>query len=116
MNKVKINGNGYVFDLKKHIHTLDGIPLHGITTVLKVISKPALIQWAANMAVSHITERAEPYYGPDNDLKDYYIITGELLNEAKTAHRKKKETAGDWGTIVHLFINQWILAEQRRSQ
>ena len=41
--------NERTFDAKKHVHTLDGKNLTGVTTVLSVIAKPALIQWAADM-------------------------------------------------------------------
>ena len=32
----------------------------------------------------------------------------KILLEAKTVHRKKKESAGDWGTNVHKAIEEWI--------
>lgn len=95
----------YTFDEVNHIHKLGEKPLMGVTTVLSVISKPALIQWSANMAVGYIED------------KILSVEAGTLLNpeclpqwlkEAKTAHKIKKETAGDWGTCVHLAIEEWI--------
>ena len=70
-------------------------------TILAVIAKPALIQWAASEAVKYIQEK---------------ILTGEpildnlsqWLEEARTAHRRKKEEAGDTGKSVHLAIEEWI--------
>ncbi len=82
------NKTNYNFDDKKHIHTLDGIPLHGVTTVLSVISKPQLIQWSANMAVDFLKDRRL-------QLKDSIAIFPEeeelLWKEARVAHRIKKE-------------------------
>ena len=95
----------YTFNQEKHIHLLGDIPLHGVTSVLGVISKPALIQWSANMAVQYVKE----------NLKDISDLN-EVLESAKSAHRKKKEQAGDWGTTLHLFINEWCIAEMKRSQ
>ena len=87
----------YEFDARKHAHTLNGKPLMGVTTVLSVISKPALIQWSANMACDYVKD----------NLTDITQLENVLL-EARTAHRKKKETAGDWGTGVHKAIEEWI--------
>ena len=50
----------YRFDEEGHKHELlkDGEwkPLIGVTTALSVISKPALIQWSANMAVAYVQD------------------------------------------------------------
>jgi hypothetical protein len=101
----------YKFDKVKHIHTLDGKTLTGCTTVLSVLAKPALIQWSANMAVEYIVKVASPYYGELNSeeqLKDTYLINGKQLEEAKTAHRRKKEEAGQKGTDIHFEIEKLV--------
>ena len=94
----------YSFDEENHIHMLGDKPLMGVTTVLSVISKPALIQWSANTAVNyvqeHLIENGISTFGTDR--------FNEILNEAKVAHKTKKETAGDWGTILHKAIENWI--------
>lgn len=87
----------YKFNEKEHIHTWDDKPLHGVTTVLSVISKPALIQWAAGMACDYVKDNLTSI----DQLED-------VLKEARFAHRKKKEKAGDWGTAVHKAIESWI--------
>ena len=94
----------YSFDKEKHIHTLDGKPLTGVTKVLGVIAKPALIQWSANMAVDHILANVV-VAGSDTT-----IIKTESIEEARSAHRIKKEKAGGWGTEVHSWVEQWIMS------
>jgi CRISPR/Cas system-associated exonuclease Cas4 (RecB family) len=94
----------YEFNESEHIHTLNGKPLMGVTTVLSVISKPALVPWAAKTVVDYIIEKAE-FEGLE---PAHYKVSEELLQEAKSAHRVKKETAGDWGTGVHKSIEEWI--------
>ena len=42
----------FVFDEKEHAYFLNGKPMMGCTTVLSVIAKPALIQWAATTRAS----------------------------------------------------------------
>ncbi len=86
--------NRYQFDEKKHVHTLDGKRLHGVTTVLSMWGNPGgLINWAANCAVDAIE-------------------AGESPEEARKAHTKKRDKAGDIGTQVHKeledAVNEWI--------
>ena len=94
----------YEFDEAGHVHTLNGKPLIGVTTVLGVIAKPALIQWSANMAVDyvrdHIVENGLNIYGTDR--------FEEMLGEARFSSRTKKETAGEWGTTLHKAVENWI--------
>jgi len=110
----------YEFNAAKHIHTFDGKPLCGVTTVLSVISKPALIQWSADEAVKSLGWFNEKY-ADDKELaltafeQRWNEIKGlerdeafKLLSDARSAHRKKKEKAGDWGTAVHKAIEEWI--------
>lgn len=100
----------YQFDKINHIHTFEGKPLHGVTTVLKVISKPALIQWAANVAVEYVKNNPLPL---QQDGLDGVIGTSEeILEKARFAHKQKKEKAGDWGTILHEAIESWIKTGQ----
>lgn len=85
---------GYKFDPVKHVHTLDGKPLHGVTSVLKNWGDPgALINWAAGCAVDA-------------------MVAGESAEEAKKAHLKKRDKAGDKGTEIHKYLedslNLWI--------
>jgi hypothetical protein len=47
---------GFVFDEKKHLYFYDGKPMTGCTTILGVLAKPALIPWAAKMAVEYIAQ------------------------------------------------------------
>src|SRR3990167_7665561 len=91
----------YKFNEKEHIHELDGKPLMGVTSVLSVISKPTLIQWAANMACDFIDSARQSEKFKIEDL-------GYILKEARTAHKKRKEKAGDWGTKLHEAIEIWI--------
>lgn len=88
---------GYQFDETRHIHSLDGKPLTGTTTVLQVIAKPALIPWAVKTCADFLIEV----------LKNKKTITLEDIDEAKKQHRLKKESAGDWGTLVHKYIEMY---------
>lgn len=92
----------YRFNEAKHLHELcvegEWKALTGCTTILGILAKPALIPWAAGQAVEYI----------ENVIKEGREITAEVLKEARSAHRKKKETAGDAGTQVHALCEAYI--------
>lgn len=102
--------DGFVFIENGHKYYLDGHPMTGVTTVLGVLAKPALIQWAADMAIGYIEEKS----GPPQMISGYpfFSVSPIILAEARLAHRKKKEAAGVKGTDLHaqveILINEWI--------
>lgn len=100
----------YRFQEGKHLHQLevDGEwkNLTGCTTILGVVAKPALIQWAANMAVDYVKEKAS-WIDPFLTEEEY----NKVLEEARKAHCRRKEKAGDWGTQVHSEIESYIKNE-----
>lgn len=115
--EVKHEGDVFEFDPIKHRYKLNGVDLTGTTTVLKVIDKPALIQWAANMAVSYIeNEMATIAKGPSLTLIQRISENWpRILTEAKVAHRKKKEDAGAKGTDIHAIVEGLIKESMKTS-
>jgi hypothetical protein len=75
------------------------------TTVLKVLSKPALIGWAAKMTAEYmrgvLMSVAEGRIFGD-DLTDSEI--DRLVKEAKSAHKRESTGAADIGSAVHAWI------------
>lgn len=90
------------FDKEAHAYFLDDKPLNGVTTILSVIAKPALIGWAANMVASTIKEKAP------RTVNMIYEVTEELLEFARTAHTRKKEDAGLKGTDIHSKVESLV--------
>ena len=87
----------FEFQEKGHKYFLDDKPLTGVTTVLNVIAKPALIAWSAKMACEYVKA----------NLKSLEELD-QVLELAKIAHTRKKEDAGDIGKQVHKHIENWI--------
>ena len=54
--------SNFKFNKEEHYYELDGKRLYGVTTVLGVIAKPALIPWAVKMAIDYIKDNCK---GPD---------------------------------------------------
>ena len=99
----------YKFDSTNHVHLLDDVPLHGVTSVLGIIAKPALIPWAVGVAVDYIDKKLQVMdMGGINIVGFSPEYWETVAKEAKSAHRKKKEKAGDWGSAVHLAVEEWI--------
>ena len=88
-----------------HKYTVDGVRKLGVTTPLSVISKPALLQWAVNLAVDDIKNNILAGTAYDE------LQLSNVLEAARTAHRKRKEEAADFGTLVHNWIEKYIKGE-----
>lgn len=110
----------FKFDAENHIYTLDGRRLYGVTNVLSVISKPALIQWSADEAVKFLGWFNQKY---DNSAETYLRFVKfwqeniqdknadefwDLLCKARVQHAKRKKDAGTKGTDVHAQIEEII--------
>ena len=110
----------FEFDPKAHVYTLDtgdgkgARPMQGVTSVLGIISKPALIGWAAKMAVEYIRETA-----PETIVKaehgelgvldiPCYGVTEKILDEAAKAYATKRDKAGAQGTSTHADIEGYV--------
>ena len=91
---------GFHFRASDHSYFYDGKRMTGITTILGVINKPALVGWAAKMAV----EEFAAWYSDDGDER----TLDEIKEAAKNAHTKKKEAAGEAGTDLHALAEGWI--------
>ena len=74
----------------------------GITSVIGVLAKPALIGWAARVAVEHASARIASGV---TYTEDQLTV---IFEEAKSAHQKKKEAAGEHGTSVHALVEEYI--------
>ena len=94
------------FNKEKHEYLIDGERATGITTIIGVLAKPALIGWAAKMACEYIREHVA-YAIPGTD-GGYWAIKPSDVDEAQKAHTKKKEAAGTHGTDTHSLIEEWI--------
>ena len=106
MTKFKLY-NGEIelcFDSDTHTYTVGEDIIYGVTSIVGVLNKPALMYWAVNKAVEYM----------DNNLKVGVVVDEinkvNLLKEAKSAHRIHKETAGNIGTLTHDWLESYIKA------
>lgn len=92
------------FETRTHRYTWmeENQIIKSVTTALKIINKPALIQWAANMATDYIIENIAPGQAYDE------LELEAIWEEARRAHNKKKVYAGKIGTVLHRWVEDYI--------
>lgn len=93
------------FDGARHRYTYNGEVIPTVTGILGVINKPALVNWSSNMAVDCI--KAEIEAGKSYDE----IQLNTIFEAARKAHFTKKKEAGDLGSFVHKWVEQFIKGE-----
>lgn len=117
MNRYK-----YIDEKRSHLHTLDGKPLIGTSTVGKVIGGDkigGLIWWASGMAVSKLgwlnpkkATQEERLKAAGNRLGEIEDSTTEeylaLLDEAYKAHDKEKMAKAKIGTKRHELLEKYV--------
>jgi len=81
----------------------------GVTTVLGVMDKPQLLGWVANMTSDAWLE------GLQNADKIDEVLLHRLHKESPLAWRVKRDSAGDIGTLIHSFLEQYINAKINKT-
>jgi hypothetical protein len=91
-----------LFDSFQHRYTIEDIPVPSVTTILGVINKPMLMAWAANTAIDYIREQMKPGVA----LDEVQLMT--IFENAKKSPYQKRKDAGDLGTLVHKWVEDYI--------
>jgi len=94
-----------VFDDAKHHYTIGERTVDGVTSVLEIIAKPALIAWAANKTSEYIDQNL-PVGQPIDE-----IMKMRLVKDCKSAYRKKAQDAADIGTMFHDWVHSYIIGK-----
>ena len=107
----------FEFDPIKHVYTLNGKRLYGVTTVLGVINKPSLVPWAAKMVTEYIKETCHEEFHETKGVQ--YTVTLIELEQAKSAHSRRASSSATIGTDVHAicegYVNGMIEHHQGRA-
>lgn len=95
------------------MYEIDGVAYPSVTTVLSVISKPALVPWATNMALANVEQVLRDSGGPPTLVDDGY---GDWVSAIVEAARKTpmaaRDKAADVGTRAHAAIEASILGQE----
>lgn len=109
----------YSFDAAEHVHTLDGKPLIGTSSVMNVVSKP-LSFWAAELAAveclaagERIATIREEYEAACRSANKKAAIDAlqkkyPIFRKARFAHFEAKDKAADKGTDLHAQLEAYV--------
>lgn len=113
----------YRFNEEQHVHTLDGAPLIGTSSMASVLSKP-LTWWSSGLACEKFgwTNKGNAEKGwVSKDVrlsnaverrKEIVSLSDEeylsLLDEAYAAHSKKLTTSAKAGTDLHEIMERYV--------
>lgn len=93
-----------VFDAKKHAYRYGEKFVPGVTSVLKLLNKPALVPWAANQCASYVKSKAK-----DGMTRPEIVA---LADEARKAYQRFTDEAADIGSLVHNYAESVLKGEE----
>lgn len=88
----------FIDEGRKHVHTLDGQPLYGTSTIVKDVMPPFLAKWGGQCAVDYIKERYEKEP----------VISPEIFERAVNAYTSVRDKAADKGTDMHAELENYV--------
>ena len=88
---------------KKHVYTVDDVPVANVTKVLGIINKPALVYWAANCCGDYFKRNIQP--GISYTMDEVQIES--FIKEMKASRFKESSNALEIGSIVHKFAEDY---------
>ena len=84
-------------------YELNEVQYPGVTTILNILEKPALVPWASGCAVDYIHDNLKAIQNPSGPH-----TVDHILREARQAHRLVGDKAKDIGTITHDAVEQYV--------
>ena len=92
-----------VFDPKKHIYTIDDKIVYGSTGIISILAKPALVNWALNIAIRQIRD----------EINEGLPLEKALI-DGRRASWNASLKARELGTRVHSFTDSY--SEENKSE
>jgi hypothetical protein len=97
--RLRFNPSSHRYDVSddggKFVHT------PSVTTILNVLNKPALVEWAVKCAANYVEENLKLLLtGNSFSIEQVF----KVVEQARTAHDRVREEAAEIGTNVHDFL------------
>jgi hypothetical protein len=80
--------------------------LKSVTTFQQLLSKPALVPWAAKLTAEYFKDELDAIITGELDIRNTDL--DELVKNAKAHYKKKSEEAMEYGTAVHKYITEFF--------
>jgi len=98
-----MTGYRYIDEGRQHLHTLEGKPLLGTSTICKIVGgSEGLITWAANCAVDYIKGEHTAIVEEGREGFD------RICEEARKAHIRKRDASAEKGTERHTALEEYV--------
>ena len=99
------------------VESLRGAKLPHVTTILDVLMKKGLINWAARMAVTYIKDKVIDLikFGLIDFDELQVMDLDKIIEDARDYHNKKAAEAADKGKRVHEAIERWLRAKDEEE-
>lgn len=89
-----------------HKYLVDGKEKPGVTSIIALLNKPSLPQWAANRSTEYLQERSTPF--PEYAGQKAWIVTESDLKQARVAFSQFRDDSATLGKDVHKWIETHI--------
>ena len=89
----------------KYVWEEENQEIKSVTKILSVINKPALVNWASNMAIDYVSGQIAPGTAYDE------IELATIFDKGRKAHYDRKVEAGNIGTLLHKWVENYIRGE-----
>lgn len=97
---------GLKFYPKSHRYKLDGQWVPGVTTILGVLNKPALVKWAARTVAEYVADN------PDGVETLRQMGRDPMVNALREMPWQKRDDAAKRGTELHLYAEQLLNGDE----
>lgn len=97
---------GLNFAPGNHTYRLDGKPVPGVTGILKVLDKPALVKWAATQVAEYVATN------PDDVERLRAMGDRAMVAALKEIPWAKRDQAGARGNLLHDYAEQILNGEE----
>lgn len=97
---------GLTFNEKTHVYRLDGQHVPGVTTILKVLDRPGLRDWAARSVAEYVADHPAMIEGL------YESGRGPMVAMLKQTPWQKRDDAAERGTEYHEHIAAILRGEE----
>lgn len=89
-----------------HKYLVNGEEKPGVTSILQILNKPGLSQWAANQATEYVRLNAVPF--PEYEKAKAWIVTDTELRQATQAYNRSRDNSANIGKSAHEWIERHI--------
>lgn len=92
-----------------HRYLVNGKEKPGVTSILQLLNKPGIPQWAANQAIKSLQDHSEPF--PEHLGSKAWIVTEWDLKRAKSAYLRSRDDSADLGKRIHAWVEHHIKSQ-----